>query len=265
MRSAGCEVRGAECGVANFTPHPPRPTPNALHPIPYTLHPIPYTLHPTPYTLEALSSLAKGLCLILLIGLLTACGGSQQAVSPPPSISPSLPTLAAAESQGLRSVAPSAIDANWYAYTSADGSYQARFPGKPIEETSALELAAGKTDLILAVYEDKKQGRAYAISSSPISAVQGAPEDIEKRLNDSQKGMANAVEAKVETWQAIVQDGYPGREFTMRKEKTYAAKAKVIYAKGVLYQAVVLVKDENLKSLDIDAFLGSIRLTASQP
>jgi len=123
-------------------------------------------------------------------------------------------------------------------------------------------VSAGKADLVLVSY--KQRDRAYAVSHSHVSITKTAPEDISKRLSDSQQGMAKAVEAEVETWTAIVQDGYPGREFTMRKADNYAAKARVIYANGVLYQAIVLVKDDNLRDLDVGTFLESIRLTNPQ-
>ncbi len=206
-----------------------------------------------------------GLTIVLLVGILTACSSDNpQATTPQTPVSPSLPTLAVAESKTIANAASIAIDATWYTYQSPDGTYQVRFPSKPTVETSSIELETGVVQLQMVTYEDEQQGRAYGIVHSIISPATDASEDINKRLSDSQEGMANAVEAQVETWNAIVQDGYPGREFTLRKPKEFAAEARVVYANGTLYQVVVLAKDENLQSLDVAAFLGSLRL-ATQP
>ncbi len=207
----------------------------------------------------------SGLTIALLVGILTACSSDNpQTTTLQTTASPSLPTLAIAESKTTGNTASRAIDATWYTYQSPDGKYQVRFPSKPTVETSSLELETGVVQLQMVTYEDDKRGRAYGIVHGNISPAADAPEDINKRLSDSQEGMANAVEAEVETWSAIVQDGYPGREFTLRKPKEFAAEARVVYANGTLYQIVVLAKDENLQSLDVAAFLDSLRL-ATQP
>lgn len=197
---------------------------------------------------------------VMLLGLLGACDRSTQAPYPVPSVaSPVLPVLTSPLSAN-NAASQSAIDANWYTYTAPDNRYQVRFPGKPTKETNTLELDSGKVVLTLVVYNDSQNQRAYAVSDNVVGTL-STSEEIDRRLADSQASMAKAVAAEVEAWAPIIQDGYSGREFTLRKVGNYAAKAKVVYAQGVLYQAIALTFDEkNLNQLEIEAFLESFYL-----
>ncbi|MCS6812082.1 MAG: hypothetical protein NZ772_00675 [Cyanobacteria bacterium] len=209
-------------------------------------------------TLTVTKSLA--IVTVMLVGLLAACDRPAQSPGAIPSVtSPALPVLTSPLSE-TNTATLGAIDANWYVYTAPDNRYQVRFPGKPTKETSTLELDTGKVVLTLVVYDDSQHQRAYAVSHSPVGTL-STPEEIDRRLAASQANMAKAVAAEVETWAPIIQDGYPGREFTLRKAGNYAAKAKVVYAQGVLYQAIALTYDEkNLNQLEIAAFLESFYL-----
>lgn len=200
-----------------------------------------------------------------LVGLVAIAGLAACQQAPEVTESPSPDTVAspadtASPSVSLPSPSPTAAASEWQRYDSPKGSYSVMFPGEPQESADALNTPTGKVEVVLVRYQDDLQGRVYLASHNQIPIPEGSSFDIESGLDSTRDSIARELSAKVLAEKRIDHQGHPGREFSMNREGQFSAKARIFYADGVLYQAIVGTQDENLSAPEVEKFLGSMEL-----
>jgi len=193
--------------------------------------------------------------LALVIGLalgLTNCSPANNQLS-----TQAPPTLAVAQG-----TTEAAIVQNWITYSPTTGKYTARFPTQPQESTTTADIAADQTkQVFLAVYEAEDKTYALAVSYSEMAPEVQSSSLPQDPLEQAQIGIANGIDAEVISSTPIQQGAYPGREVVFESIDKFQAKARIIYAKGILYQLVVVAQDDNPQDPRLTAFLDSVVLT----
>lgn len=200
------------------------------------------------------------LTVLALAAAVVACGGKTNSANQSPAANNQ---TAQAPANNQTAQAPgNDVTSSWVSYTSPKGSYTAKFPSKPKEETQTLDTKAGKTDLVLVSYEDRANRRAYAVSHNRFTIPQGMKFDVQKGLDGSRDGIANGIGATVSKETKITsKTGYPGREVIMAKGGADVAKARIYYGDGILYQIFVLADNKKLSAPEVDAFLNSVEFS----
>ncbi|MEM9772379.1 MAG: hypothetical protein AAF889_12425 [Cyanobacteria bacterium P01_D01_bin.73] len=158
---------------------------------------------------------------------------------------------------------PSPTPAKGHRYQSPKGKASVLFPEKPKADVNQIETPNGKTEIFLARYADNKQGRVYLFSHNAIPVPKNSYLDIEKALNNSRDSLAQGISATVTSEVKLRLNGFRGREIRLTRPGQFAAKARVFYADGVLYQAVVGAEDAKLDDEAVMTFLKSIQLKKS--
>ena len=198
--------------------------------------------------------------LLALGTVLGSCGGwlSQSeepsiATSPTPS-----PTTSASP---IPSPSPTtAFPKDWHRYQSPQGKASVLFPKKPKSDVNQIETPNGKTEIFLARYADNGRRRVYLFSHNAIPVPKDSYVDIEKALNSSRDNLAKGISATVTSEVKMRLNGFPGREIRLTRPGQFAAKARIFYADGVLYQAVVGAEDAKLDHEAVMTFLKSVQL-----
>ncbi len=197
-----------------------------------------------------------GLIGVLALGL-GGCdwwSAGQKPTEPVEAIAPSPPSPAA----------PSPTPGQgWHRYQSPKGGASVLFPKKPKADVNQIETPNGKTEIFLARHADNQQGRVYLFSHNAIPVPKDSYLDIEKALNASRDSLAQGISATVTSEVKLRLNGFPGREIRLTRPGQFAAKARVFYANGVLYQAVVGAEDAKLEDEAVMTFLKSVQLKKS--
>jgi hypothetical protein len=196
---------------------------------------------------------------LVAIAGLAACQQAPEVTETPSPAASATPADAASPSVSLPSPSPSAAT-DWQRYDSPKGGYSVMFPGQPQESADELTTPTGKVEVVLVRYQDDLKGRVYLASHNPIPIPEGSSFDIESGLDSTRDSIARELAAKVLDEKQIDQEGSPGREFAMNREGQFSAKARIFYADGVLYQAIVGTQDENLAAPEVEKFLESMQL-----
>ncbi|MEM9244238.1 MAG: hypothetical protein AAGA67_00640 [Cyanobacteria bacterium P01_F01_bin.153] len=151
----------------------------------------------------------------------------------------------------------------WHRYQSPKGAASVLFPEEPKADVNQIETPNGKTEIFLARHADNRQGRVYLFSHNAIPVPKNSYLDIEKALNASRDSLAKGISATVTSEVKLRLNGFPGREIRLTRPGQFAAKARIFYANGVLYQAVVGAEDTKLDNEAVMTFLKSIQLKKS--
>ncbi|MEM6501117.1 MAG: hypothetical protein AAF685_04675 [Cyanobacteria bacterium P01_C01_bin.89] len=151
----------------------------------------------------------------------------------------------------------------WHRYQSPQGAASVLFPEEPKADVNQIETPNGKTEIFLARHADNRQGRVYLFSHNAIPVPKDSYLDIEKALNASRDSLAKGISATVTSEVKLRLNGFPGREIRLTRPGQFAAKARIFYANGVLYQAVVGAEDAKLDNEAVMTFLKSIQLKKS--
>ncbi len=194
-----------------------------------------------------------------LVMPLAACGDST-----PPKSSPSTKSTPTESPSSPKSSANSPTGSG-YTYNSKDGNYTVVFPAKPSEQNQTANSAKGPIPFVLAIYTDDSKQRAFLTSSSNLPLPEGKkPSDYnpEKGLDGARDGASKSAKATIVKETKITQNGYPGREITMKGGKNTAILQRIfIDPKGpTLYQAVVVAADGNLEFPEAKAFIDSLSI-----
>ncbi|GAC1459524.1 MAG: hypothetical protein NVS2B14_07570 [Chamaesiphon sp.] len=154
---------------------------------------------------------------------------------------------------------------NWYSYSSAQGNYTTKFPGKPNEHKQTAQLKQGTISEVEALYVDKAKQRLYLTRQVDLPFQQGVKlsnSNIEKILDNGETNTVKTSGATVKAERKISQSGYPGREFTMLLPNGTAAQARIFVSANnyKAYQAVVAAKDGKLDFPETQIFLDSLNI-----
>ena len=170
------------------------------------------------------------------------------------------PAIAASPSPSPEA-SPSAVPpTDWHRYQSPSGKASILFPEAPKADVNQIETPNGKTEIFLARYADNAQKRVYLFSHNAIPVPKDSYLDIENALNSSRDNLAEGISATVTSEVKMRLNGFPGREIRLTRPGQFAAKARIFYANGVLYQAVVGAEDATLDNEAVMNFLKSIQL-----
>lgn len=156
---------------------------------------------------------------------------------------------------------------DWVAYTSKDGSYSAKFPAKPNEQTQTAQSSAGPIEFTLVSHADNSEQRAFMTSTSNIPLPEGASKkdfNLKRGLDGARDNAAKNAGAKVVQEREITLNNNPGREILMHKDEGNLDIKLRIYVDTdslKLYQALVVAGKGNINKPETDAFLDSMAIT----
>ncbi|MBW4619178.1 MAG: protein kinase [Cyanosarcina radialis HA8281-LM2] len=186
---------------------------------------------------------------------------SEQSINSSPSVEPE-PSNSPVTSSSPDTTEPvnnsNSDTTNWYAYSSQSGNYNARFPAQPTEQKQNADSA----EFILVGYSDNTNKRFYGTAESEVTLPSGATFDVQKGLDGARDSAAKSTNATVISEQQITQNGYPGREVTMRGQNNLGIIQRMIVDPDgpTLYQAIVVAEDGNLTFPEARAFLDSLTI-----
>ena len=173
----------------------------------------------------------------------------------------------AVPSPNVGSAAPSpspsptnALPKDWHRYQSPRGNASILFPKEPKADVNQIETPNGKTEIFLARYTNNGDRRAYLFSHNAIPVPKDSYVDIETALDSSRGSLATGISATVTSEIKLKLNGFPGREIRLTRPGKFAAKARIFYADGVLYQAVVVAEDAQLDQGAVMNFLRSLQI-----
>ncbi len=198
--------------------------------------------------------------LVAIAGLAACQQTTEVSETPSPAADTSTDTSTAAPSVSLPSPSPTDVSTEWQRYDSPKGGYSVMFPGEPQESADELDTPTGKVEVVLVRYQDDLKGRVYLASHNQIPIPEDSSFDIESGLDSTRDSISRELAAQVLDEKRIDYQGYPGREFSMNREGQFSAKARIFYADGVLYQAIIGTQDENLDAPEVEKFLSSMQL-----
>jgi hypothetical protein len=210
---------------------------------------------------------------LALVVPMAACNTTQTAQSPSPGTSPaatSSPATTSTESPAVtnsptttESPSTSSGDTSgWSDYSAQSGNYTARFPGKPTEQKQSAQSASGPIEFVLVGYSDNANKRFFGTAESSIPLPAGSSFDVKKGLDGARDNAAKSTNATVTDEKEITQNGYPGREVTMKGQNNLAIIQRMIVnpegTNPTLYQAIVVAEDGNLTFPEARTFLDSL-------
>lgn len=148
----------------------------------------------------------------------------------------------------------------WHDYTAKDGSYSAKFPGKPKEQEQSANSPVGQLKMLQIVYEDRAKDRAYMTQTFKIP-VHPSQFDVEKGLDGGVASQAKDGKTLIDQ-KKIVLHGLPGREVTLRdREGVWIKMRSFIDPKGLtMYTALVAAGNEPVDFPEVQAFLDSVSI-----
>ncbi len=170
------------------------------------------------------------------------------------------PAIAASPSSNPESSPSATAPTDGHRYQSPSKKASILFPDTPKADVNQIETPNGKTEIFLARYADNAQKRVYLFSHNAIPVPKDSYLDIENALNSSRDNLAEGISATVTSEVKMRLNGFPGREIRLTRPGQFAAKARIFYANGVLYQAVVGAEDAKLDNEAVMNFLKSIQL-----
>jgi hypothetical protein len=142
------------------------------------------------------------------------------------------------------------------AFTSMEGGYTVRFPGKPKEstETYRSELKLAKATFATT------DGYAYLVAYTDFPADAIRPDTRAKVLDGIRDGLTGQ-DWKVTSEKEIAfgPDKLPGRELLVEKGRQHM-RFKVVLKDDRLYQAAVIGTERFVKGTDATRFLDSFRI-----
>lgn len=154
--------------------------------------------------------------------------------------------------------APAAAQTPWVPYASADGRFEAAFPGEP--KIADVTDASGrrKLDLIVELADDE----AYFVSVSyfPPGTQAGVStaEVLDKIENASrQKEFANAT---ILSREPVTLGRWQGRELAMRNDAGLIYRARLFWVGTMLYQVVTIVGEARAAQAPVRRFLDSFKI-----
>jgi hypothetical protein len=205
---------------------------------------------------------------LALVVPMTACNTTQTAQSPTTGTSPTTTTSPPASTTespaatGSPAASSSGDTGSGYAYSAQSGNYTANFPAKPTEQKQTAKSASGPIEFVLAGYSDEANKRFYGTAESSIPLPSGASFDVKKGLDGARDNAAKSTNATVVDEKEITQNGYPGREVTMKGQNNLAIVQRMIVdPEGpTLYQAIVVAEDGNITFPEARAFLDSLNI-----
>lgn len=150
---------------------------------------------------------------------------------------------------------------DWYNYTAKDGTYTAKFPGKPIENNNSRKTEMGEIKFLQVMYQDKDKNLVYMTQSNnyPVPPDQYNAEQGLDGARDSQvKGGKTLLSEK-----KITLNGLPGRELMIKDQKGITMKTRLfIDPKGpTMYLAIVGSENGKVDFPEATAFLDSLAVS----
>jgi hypothetical protein len=171
--------------------------------------------------------------------------------APPPPVQAAPPTTAAAPAAG-----------SWKEFTSKEGGFTVSFPSPPSEVKQAVKTPVGNFEVnIVAVEMPGDRGYVVTYHNLPdaVSKQPGAAELILETIPQQLKGNTAGATLTGEI-KKITQDGYPGREFNMKRANNGFLLVRAYLVKNRVYQVIVAGPKEMVSSKEAQRFLDSFHL-----
>ncbi|MBW4577052.1 MAG: hypothetical protein KME08_17395 [Aphanothece sp. CMT-3BRIN-NPC111] len=209
-----------------------------------------------------------------LVVPLAACNSGEKSSSSPNSVasptstsSPSVQGSPTTPTSPNASTSPSSgnVTGNWYSYSSSEGNYTVKFPGKPEEQKRAADSQQGSVSGVEVRYVDPASQRLYVTGHVNIPVPPGQKKsnlNVEQALNGGRDSIARTSGATIKNEKKITENGLSGREFTMTLPNGLAAKARIFINPDNFkaYQAIVAAKDGKVDIPEASTFLESLNI-----
>jgi hypothetical protein len=145
------------------------------------------------------------------------------------------------------------------AYTSKEGGYSVRFPGKPKETTQTTRTELGELKLATATYATT-DGSAYMVTHTDFPVGTVKPDTRGQVLDGVRNGLKDQGGKVISEKEiAFGPDKLPGREILIEKGRQHM-RFKAVLKDDRLYQAAVVGTEKFVRGNDATRFLDSFEL-----
>ncbi len=156
-----------------------------------------------------------------------------------------------------------AVSSEPFSYTSPDGNYTAKFPGKPSEQPRSTDSPQGKVTGAEVRYVDQAKQQLYLTGHVNLPIAPGNKlndANIQQILTNGRDSMVKTSGATVKNEKQISQNGFPGKEFVMSLPNGTAVKARIYINPNNkrAYQVIVAAKDGKVDSTEVNTFMDSM-------
>jgi hypothetical protein len=154
-------------------------------------------------------------------------------------------------------------------YSSAEGKYRARFPGKPRLSEQTVSTPIGPIVLKIASSSDwSRTERFVSYADYPVGLIH--PGNKDPMLDGACQGMATEARLVILSKMPITIDGHPGREVSFEAQPGHTSgrlsgRARIYLVGARLYQVFIAGPTGRLTPETIDAFLNSFSLVDPAP
>lgn len=146
-------------------------------------------------------------------------------------------------------------------YTSADGQFKARFPGKPKGTPQTTKSALGDLKVTVATYATA-DANVFLVSYTDFPVAATKPENRKTLFDGVRDGVKAKGELASEKDTEFGPDKLPAREVTVDRDKgKQRVKLRAILRENRLYQVAVIGTPDFVTGKDATAFLDSLELT----
>lgn len=147
------------------------------------------------------------------------------------------------------------------AYTSADGQFKARFPGKPKVTPQTTKSALGDLKVTVATYATA-DANVFLVSYTDFPVAATKPENRKTLFDGVRDGVKAKGELVAEKDTEFGPDKLPAREVTVDRDKgKQRIKLRAVLRENRLYQMAVIGTPDFVNGKDATAFLDSLELT----
>ena len=151
----------------------------------------------------------------------------------------------------------------WSKVTSRDGKCTVSMPGVPEAEFGVTDTKFGKVTKHSLNLRQNAGACFYSLASADFTNI-GPPAD-----NDVLDAVASSIAARLPNPDRVLVEridlnGHPGRSIEVHT-KDWVMKAKIIFCRPILYEALFSARKTNLSPNESDKFLQSFSLNSKQP
>jgi len=151
---------------------------------------------------------------------------------------------------------------DWVEYTSKDNDYTVKFPATPKQETQTQPSQVGDLELLIVMYEDTNNKRAY-LTNSITYPIDPKDYDAQKGIEGVKNGILGSGDKSTLVSETdISEEDILGKELLISDANGYQKKARIFLdPKGpTLYQVLMVVEKGDFNFPEADAFFDSFTI-----
>lgn len=153
-----------------------------------------------------------------------------------------------------------AAQAEWKAFSPADGSFSVRLPAAPTEFKKSVKVAGGTGEVMLFEVTLPQDAGKLVVGYTEFPAGAIKPGTADKRLDNARDGALASTKGTMARQKILLLGNCPGREVLIKIDAKTFARVRLYAVRNRLYQMVALGSEEWVASKEAEMFLGSLAI-----